>query len=220
MIKRFGTLAAALALAAAAVPTLLSAPASAAACPTGVSGTTCATANFSISANVGATATLTFGSTSTAFTQYTWGSTSAPITDNTTQYLAAGNNSSATINASLRTSASNTGGGSIFFIAPNSTVAGTTSGNSIPLNTFAYDCSGNYTAAPTAQSTTNPAPTTITTQPKSAIVAGSNTACQLNFAAGASVASSSINLNLYMDDRNVPADTYSLSGFQVVVSAT
>jgi hypothetical protein len=226
MIKRLGMLAASFALAALPAWAVFTPLAASAACPTGVTATTCATASFAISATVSPTATLTFGSGGT-FTQYTWGGTN-PITDISTQFLAADNDPvntptiSPTINASIRTSAGNGGAGAIFFVTPTTSTTTVPGANgSIPIGAFSYGCSGSYQpSTPAGGSPPSAVNITNTTTSPTAIVSGSNTGCGITFGSGVSVASSNIQLSLYLDDRNVAADTYTLSGFQVVVSAS
>ncbi len=226
MIKRLGMFAAAFAMAALPAFAVFTPVAASAACPSGVTATSCATANFSISATIAPTATLTFGSGGT-FTQYTWGGTT-PITDISTQFLAADNDSvntptiAPTINATLRTSAASGSTGAIFFVTPTTTTTTVPGAHgSIPIGAFSYGCSGTYQpSTPAGGSAPSPVTITNTTASPVAVVGGSNTGCGLSFGAGQSIASSAIQLNMYLDDRSVPADTYTLSGFEVVVSAS
>jgi hypothetical protein len=215
MIKRLGTLAAAFALAALPAWAVFMPLTASAACPTGVTATTCATASFAISATISPTATLTFGSGGT-FTQYTWGGTT-PITDISSQFLPADNDPvngpsvSPTINASLRTSAASGGSGSIFFVTPTtSTTTVPGSNGSIPIGAFSYGCNGSYQpGTPAGGSPPSAVNITNTTTSPVAVVAGSNTGCGITFSSGQSIASTSIQLSMYLDDRSIPADTYS-----------
>ena len=165
------------------------------------------TAPFSVSATASTIASLTFGLTGST---YTFGT----ITDNTNPAVAASNNNSAVINANLRTTA-NSGTGSIFFTAP-ATVPGT-SPNAIPISAFTYTCSGSYTTntGVNGAQTSNPVSVSSTV-----VSSSSNNNCVPSLGAGASVASSAITLAMFLDDRFIAADSYSGSGFTVVVSAT
>lgn len=226
MIKKLGMFAAAFAMVALPAWAVFTPAPASAACPSGVTASTCATANFSISATIAPTATVSFGSGGT-FTQYTWGANS-PITDISTQFLAADNDPvnspsvAPTINATLRTSALSGSTGAIFFVTPTTTTTTVPGAHgTIPIGAFAYGCSGTYQpATPAGGSAPSPVTITNTTGSPVAVVGGSNTGCNISFGSGQSVASSAIQLSMYLDDRNVPADTYTLSGFQVVVSAS
>lgn len=166
------------------------------------------TANFSVSATVSTIASLTFGSPT--FTNYSFGT----IPDNTNAAYPATNNGSAVINANMRTTATS-GTGSIFFTAP-ATVAGT-GANSIPIGAFTYTCTGTYTE----NTGVNGAQTPVTVNVAStAVVSPAANNCVPALGAGQSVASSAITLSMFLDDRFIAADTYTQSGFQVVVSAT
>jgi hypothetical protein len=166
------------------------------------------TANFSVSATVSTIASLTFGSPT--FTNYSFGT----ITDNTNPAVPATNNAAAVINANMRTTATS-GTGSIFFTAP-STVAGT-GANSIPIGAFTYTCSGNYTENTGVGGAQNTVPVSVAS---TTVVSPAANNCVPALGAGKSVASSAITLAMFLDDRFIAADTYSQSGFQVVVSAT
>lgn len=163
------------------------------------------TQSFSVSATVNTIATLSFPSS------FTYNFTSS---DNTNPALAASNNGGS-INANLRSTAG-TGAASIFFTAP-ATVPGAVAGNSIPINAFTYTCVGSYVE----NTGLNGAQTTTNVNTSSAVVQnGSNNNCVVFTAGGHSVASSAITLNLFLDDRFIPADSYTSSGFAVTVSAT
>lgn len=162
------------------------------------------TQSFTVSASVSTIASLSFPSS------FTYNFTS---TDNTNPALASTNNGSGVINANLR---STFGGGAaaIFFTAPTS-VAGS-GANSIPIGAFTFTCTGSYienTGLGGAQSTNS-------VNTSSAAVSGSSNNNCVTFSGGHSVASSSISLNLFLDDRFIPADSYSSSGFAVVVTAS
>jgi hypothetical protein len=206
MIKRFGTLAAALVLAAAAIPTLLSAPANAATACT--AGNNCASATFGVDATVN-----TYASITASPTTYTW----AAVNDNTKTALAS-DGGAQTINAAARTSATS-GNLSIYFTAP--TAINGTSGNTLdPSTALSFTCSGTYvpyTSAGTGSSTT--AAGGVTTA--QAVATGSNLNYCANFAGGESIQSTSISLNLLLNDTFLPADHYTTTnGFTLYVSAT
>lgn len=207
MIKRFGTLAAALALAAAAVPTLLSAPASATvtAC---TAGNNCATANFGLSATIN-----TYASITASPTTFTW----AAVNDNATTGLAS-DGGAQTINASARTSA-NSGNLSVYFTAPTA-INGTNSNTLDPSTALTFTCSGSYvpyTAGGAGSSTIAGGGTTTA----AAVQTGTNLNYCANFTGGESIKSTSLSLNLLLNDTFLPADTYSTTnGFTLYVSAT
>lgn len=163
------------------------------------------TQSFSVSATVNTIATVSFPSS------FTYNFTSS---DNTEPALASTNNGSGIINANLRSSFGAGGAAAIFFTAPT-TVPGS-GANSIPIGAFTYTCTGSYlenTGLNGAQSTTS-------VGTSSSPVSGSTNNNCVTFTGGHSVASSSISLNLFLDDRFIPADSYSSSGFAVVVSAS
>jgi hypothetical protein len=212
MIKRLGTLAAALALAALPAFAVLSPVDALAANCSGGSGS-CAQANFGLSATVNTIATISFDVTtftwsSTAFNQFNNGSVEA--------------SNFGTINASLRTTAGS-GTGSIYFTAP-STIPGTASGNSINVNSLlTFTCNGTY------QPNTTSGPGTATsvsgsTSSATSVSSSSNNACA-SFTSGASVAATNLALHLFLNGDTLPADTYSTSNtggtqFTIFVSST
>lgn len=163
------------------------------------------TQSFSVSATVNTIATVSFPSA------FTYNFTSS---DNTDPALASSDNGSGVIDANLRSTAGSGGAAAIFFTAP-ANVGGAVAGNSIPIGAFTYTCTGSYVE----NTGLSGAQTTTSVNTSSAAVASGSNNC-VTFTGGHSVASSSISLNLFLDDRFVPADTYSSSGFAVTVSAT
>ena len=161
--------------------------------------------SFSVNASVSTIASVTFPSS------FTYNFTS---TDNTNAAVASTNNGSGIINANLRSTFGAGGAAAIFFTAPTS-VAGS-GANSIPIGAFTYTCTGSYTE----NTGLNGAQSTVSVSTSSAAVTGSTNNNCVTFTGGHSIASSSISLNLFLDDRFIPADSYSSSGFAVVVSAS
>ncbi|HZZ64253.1 MAG TPA: hypothetical protein VFE17_02025 [Candidatus Baltobacteraceae bacterium] len=207
MIKRLGMFAVAFALAATAVPTMLSAPAGATvtAC---TPGNNCATANFSLSATVN-----TYASITASPTTFSW----AAVNDNSSTAIQS-DGGAQTINAKARTSA-NSGNLSVYFTAPTS-ISGS-GGNSLNPNTaLTFTCSGTYipyTSSGLGTSTAAGGGTTTA----AAVQTGTNLNYCANFAGGASIASTALSLNLLLNAQFLPADTYtSTNGFTVYVSAT
>ena len=202
MIKRLGTFAAACALIAGLVP-MLSAPARATGCTT-------SPCSFSVSATVKTIATISFPSSFT----YTWSN----VTDNTNNALQSdATPGSATIGGSIR-STSGTGTAQVYFTAP-STVPGSSA--NIPISAFSYTCTGSYvenTGAGAGGGTLTTNTVNLNTT-SAAVVSGSNNYC-VNLSSGHSIGSLAVVLNLFLDDRYIPADTYTSSGFAATVSAT
>lgn len=183
--------------------------------------TSTATQTFSISANVSTYASLSFaGKTDNSFNYLFQNGTSGVVTDNGMQFLAASNNGSAVINASLRTTATS-GVGQIYFTAPANLVG--SGGASVPTNgVLSYTCTGSYNeynpSTGTSSSTNLPTPTGNPT----AVGTGNNNCVTLS-TGGHSIQNSTINLNLFLDDRTIPADNYTAAGnngFTITVSAT
>lgn len=166
-------------------------------------------ATFDVQATVSALATLTFGLNGSA---YNFGS----VTDNTNSSLAAGNNSSGTIDANVRSTTTG-GSASIYINAPNASIAGST-GGSLPITNLQYQCTGSYTVN-NSDGTSSSGVTTGITAGKPALAQGTGNTC-VTFTNGASIKSAQLLLGLFLDDRFLAADSYSGGGFSLTVSAT
>lgn len=153
---------------------------------------------LTVSATVPASASITLSSSS-----FAW----ASVTDNSTQYLPS-DGGAITITGSIATS-SVSGAGSVSVTAPANLTGTTTTTDILPISALSLTCSG------TGNTGTNAAPTYKTQQ---ALQASATTACA-TWGAGTS-ANLNFSLAMFLDDRSIPVDSYTSSGFAVVASAT
>jgi hypothetical protein len=133
---------------------------------------------------------------------FQWGN----VTDNATQYLAS-DGGAVTVTGSIATSSTG-GSGSISIQTPADLVGTANSSDVLPISSLSVTCSGSGNTG------TNAAPTYATQQ---ALAASGSTACA-TWGAGANV-NVNVSLAMFLDDRTVPVDTYTSSGFAVVASA-
>jgi hypothetical protein len=154
-------------------------------------------APLTVSVTRNASATISLSSNA-----FQWGN----VTDNATQYLAS-DGGAITVTGSIATSSTD-GSGSISVQAPANLVGSASSSDVLPISNLSVTCSGSGNTG------TNAAPAYAAQQ---ALTASGSTACA-TWGAGANV-NVDFSLAMFLDDRTVPVDTYTSSGFAVVASA-
>lgn len=132
---------------------------------------------------------------------FNWGS----VTDASSANLAS-DDGPITVTGNIATT-STTGSGSVIVTAPANLTGSNNASNIIPISALSMVCSGG------GNSGTNATPTYAPQQALSA-----STSCA-SWGAGA-IVNVNFSLAMFLDDRSIPVDTYTSSGFAVVATAT